>query len=138
MPDADWKLTRIILLLTLTIVWFPRALTFLAFPQGTRFPDSAGYILDGSSFSPDWLLGNLQRPWPTPVLYAVLPSDPLRVLGQLTLSGAAWTLLILAVVGLLKGPMSRLGVGLGLALLASTPFVLQWDSSLLAPSVSDH
>lgn len=69
------------------------------------------------------------------MLYTLLPSDPLRVLGQLTLSGAAWTLLILAAAGFLKSPVLRLGVGLGLALLASTPFVLQWDSSLLAPSL---
>jgi hypothetical protein len=107
----------------------------LAFPQGTRFPDSAGYTLEELTFNPEWLLGNLQRPWPTPMLYTLLPSDPLRVLGQLTLSGAAWTLLILAVAGFLKSTTLRLAVGLGLALLASTPFVLQWDSSLLAPSL---
>lgn len=119
----------------LIIVWLSRVLTFLAFPHGTRFPDSAGYTLEESTFNPGWLLGDLQRPWPTPILYTLMPSDPLRVLGQLTLSGAAWTLLIIAAAGILKGPISRLGVGLGLALLASTPFVLQWDSSLLAPSL---
>lgn len=119
----------------LVIVWASRILTFLAFPQGTRFPDSSGYTLEGSPFSSDWLLGDLQRPWPTPVLYALLPSDPLRILGQLALSGAAWTLLIVTVAGLLRGSLLRLAVGLLLALLASTPFVLQWDSSLLAPSL---
>ena len=119
----------------LLIVWVSRVLTFLAFPQGTRFPDSAGYTLEELNFNPDWFLGNLQRSWPTPVLYSILPSDPLRILGQLTLSGAAWTLLILTVARVLRGPIPRLGVSLALALLASTPFVLQWDSALLAPSL---
>ena len=115
------------------VVWVSRLLTFLAFPRGTAFPDTQGYTLEGMAFTPDWLLGNLQRPWPTPVLYAVLPSDPLRELGQLVLSAAAWTLLIIAAVTLVRGTVLRLGLALTLAFLASTPFVLQWDTSLLAP-----
>ena len=119
----------------LATIWVSRVLTFLAFPRGTRFPDTSGYTLEAVNFTPGWLIGNLQRPWPTPVLYAVLPSDSLRVLGQLVLSGAAWTLLIIVVASLVKGNVLRLGLALTLALLASTPFVLQWDTSLLAPSL---
>jgi len=125
----------VVLTPALATIWVSRVMTFFAFPRGTRFPDTPGYTLEAVNFTPGWLIGNLQRPWPTPVLYAVLPSDPLRVLGQLVLSGVAWTLLIVVVVSLVKGNVLRLGLALTLALLASTPFVLQWDTSLLAPSL---
>ncbi|MBM9474999.1 hypothetical protein JL107_00940 [Nakamurella flavida] len=96
-----------------------------------RAPD-AGW-LDWGATSWD---GSSLRPWPSTLLYALLPTDRARVLAQFVLSTVAWGFLIHRVGRL---PVRRwiAGAAAGvIAVLALTPTVSAFDTLIGAEAVS--
>lgn len=126
-----------ILFPALVIVWANRFFTELAFPTLVTSPDSPDYLakhfLDFGNVS---LIGNAIRPWPTTLLYALIP-DKLIVLAQLTLSGIAATLFILTVIKFANSRAARLIISLGSALCLSYTSRLGWDTLANAESLSN-
>lgn len=122
--------------LALTILWSSRILTWLAFPGGSRSPDSGGYAPDSWG---DWSLvsftGDAIRPWPVPLLFSSLPSDTVRVGFQLATSGLAWTLLIVILTSFCTTAWQRWALAGAGSAIASSPSLIQWDSVILAQSV---
>jgi hypothetical protein len=128
--QREWLATSVIVI---SVVWGSRLATWLAYPSGTRFPDSASYAPD--SFG-DWSLvsfaGNAIRPWPVPLLFSLMPGDAFRVALQLGLSAVAWTALIVSLAAGIESVRSRVVfVAIG-ASVSSAPASLQWDTVILA------
>jgi hypothetical protein len=135
-PDAPMRQRLRWALPTLVVLWVSRALTWLAFPAGVRFPDSPDYVSPtAGDFSLVSLLGMAPRGWPTPLLMALFPTDPLRVLAQLTISGLAWTALLWVALGLVHSTRGRLLVATAIAVLGGAAQTLQWDVAFLGASL---
>lgn len=115
------------------MVWGSRLATWLAYPSGTRFPDSSSYAPD--SFG-DWSLvsfaGNAIRPWPVPLLFSLMPGDAFRVALQLGLSAVAWTALIVSLSAVIESVRARVVFVVLGASVSSAPASLQWDTVILA------
>jgi len=126
-----------ILFPALVIVWANRFFTEFAFPKLIISPDSPDYLakhfLDFGNVS---LFGNAIRPWPTTVLYALVPNQ-LIVLVQLVLSGIAATLFILTVIKFVNSRVARLILSLGSAICLSYTSRLGWDTLANAESLSN-
>src|SRR3954447_11359940 len=92
-----------------------------------RFSDTGTYF-DLSFF------GNSIRLWTVPLLYNALPSDELRVAGQVALAVAAWGYLAWAVGRACSHPLVARALPLAVLLVGLTPQVTQWDGVLLSES----
>lgn len=135
-PDAPIRQRLLWALPTFALLWICRVLTWVAFPTGVRFPDTPDYIAPtAGDFSLVSLLGMAPRGWPTPLLMALFPTDPLRVLAQLTITGLAWTALLWVGLGLVQGTRGRLLVATAIAVLGGAAQTLQWDVALLGASL---
>lgn len=66
--------------------------------EPVRYPDSATY------FSVDFL-GGAYRLWTVPVGFKLLPGDPFRVAGQVTLAVVAWSAMAVAVARVCRHPL---------------------------------
>jgi hypothetical protein len=76
------------------------------------------------------------KPWALPLLYKLLPSDGLRVAGQLAISIVAWLVLAGVLARLVRTRWAR-GVAVVLVLAFSLTWpVIWWDPVLLAESLS--
>lgn len=126
-----------ILFPALVIVWANRFFTELAFSNLVTSPDSPDYLakhfLDFGNVS---VVGNAIRPWPTTLLYALVP-DQLIVLVQLVLSGIATTLFILTVIKFANSRAAKLVISLGSAICLSYTSRLGWDTLANAESLSN-
>lgn len=113
-----------------------RILTWLAFPQARLAPDSISYSAQGwFNFELVSFDGSAARGWPTTLFFAIFPNDSIRILAQLLLSGAAFGFLIHTLTYVLHGRKARWFFSGSVALIATSPQVLQWDSTILGTSL---
>jgi hypothetical protein len=89
------------------------------------YPDTASYFT----------LGGVRLPT-VPLVWKLLGSDQLRVLGQIELAVASWGLLALAVAKSVKRRWLSLGGAAAVLLLGLTVHVTQWDRIMLSESIS--
>lgn len=122
--------------LSVLLILFTRLLSWIAFPQPRLSPDSISYSTFG------WLdlslvsfLGNASRGWPVPLFYALFPSDSIRILAQLLLATFAYGFLIHSTTYVLHGRKSRWFFSFAVVLVATSPQVSQWDSTILGTSL---
>jgi hypothetical protein len=97
--------------------------------QAVHFNDTSSY------FEIDFFGGSL-RLWTVPVIYNLLPTDDLRVVGQALLAVLAWSALAVATARSVDHPaLARIGAAL-ILLLGLTTSVTEWDVILLSESVA--
>jgi len=113
-----------------------RLISFVAFPNASIFPDSSSYLpqkfLDFGLVS---FTGNSVRPWPTPFFYSIFPSSSLAILAVMILSIASWYFLINTILEKIEDSKRKWLFSTGAAIFACSPFVIQWENSILAPAL---
>lgn len=113
-----------------------RLISFVAFPNASIFPDSSSYLPQKfMDFGLVSLTGNSVRPWPTPLFYSLFPSSSLAVLAVMVLSIASWYFLINIILEKIQDSKRKWLFSIGAAILACSPFVIQWENSILAPAL---
>jgi len=102
------------------------------------FPDSDGYRppTGGLPYDVVSFLGHAPRSWFLPLVYSSMPSDQSILVLQVVVSIVAWSALAIALASVLRHPAVRVGAGLLVLALATTPQVATWDLALLAESLS--
>ncbi len=101
-------------------------------------PDSSTYraTAGGPHYSFVSLTGAAIRPWTTPLFYALLPSDGVRVAAQLLVSIVAWLTLALCVMGQLRSPRVRTVALVAVLAVSCSFFVTNWDLAILSESLA--
>src|SRR5579862_9815512 len=94
-----------------------------------RFPDSAGYMQ--LSFT-----GQTPRLWTVPLLYAIVPTDGLRVAAQVALAAAAWWFLAATASALVADRRVQIGIRVVLLMLGVVGPVAEWNSTILSDSTA--
>jgi hypothetical protein len=113
-----------------------RIVTWAAFPEPRLAPDSSGYSVDGwLNFELFSFTGFAYRGWPTTFFFALFPNDSARVFGQLFLSGLAFAFLIHTTTYVLHGRKARWLFSIAVFFVASSPQILQWDTTILGTSL---
>ena len=113
-----------------------RLISFVAFPSASIFPDSSSYLPQKfMDFGLVSFTGNSVRPWPTPLFYSIFPSSYLAVLAVMVLSIASWYFLINTILEKIQDSKRKWFFSTGAAILACSPFVIQWENSILAPAL---
>ena len=94
-----------------------------------RFPTSAGYT---------WLdfTGRGLRLWTVPLLYTLLPTDPLRLAGQVVLAAVCWWLLASVASSMIGDRRIRIGIRVILLALGLVSPIASWNSTILSESAS--
>ena len=87
-------------------------------------------------FGTSSLAGNSLRPWPITALYALAPTDTLRVIAQFLIATCCWSFCIWQFGRLAPHRFVSLGLGLAVAGLAATSGVSGFDAALLSESVT--
>jgi hypothetical protein len=125
--------TKLFILFSLVL---SRLISFVAFPNASIFPDSSSYLpekfLDFGLVS---FMGNSVRPWPTPFFYSIFPSSSLAILAVMILSIASWYFLINTILEKIEDSKRKWLFSTGAAIFACSPFVIQWENSILAPAL---
>ncbi len=115
---------------------FSRLISFVAFPNASIFPDSTSYLPQKfMDFGLVSFTGNSVRPWPTPLFYSIFPSSSLAVLAVMVLSVASWYFLISTILYKINDPKKKWLFSIVATILACSPFVIQWENSILAPAL---
>ena len=115
---------------------FSRLISFVAFPNASIFPDSTSYLPQKfMDFGLVSFTGNSVRPWPTPLFYSIFPSSSLAVLAVMILSVASWYFLINTILHKINDSKKKWLFSIVAAILACSPFVIQWENSILAPAL---
>ncbi|HWB67201.1 MAG TPA: hypothetical protein VG708_10280, partial [Mycobacteriales bacterium] len=113
--------------------WFAAYLALQAYAVAglptPRFPDTASYLK--LSF-----IGSDSRPWTVPLFYKLLPTDTLRICGQVVVAAIAWWVLAAVVAGMLGNRRLRIGARLVVLLLGLTGPIVEWNSTILSESLS--
>lgn len=118
------------------LILFVRIITWGVFPEPRLAPDSSGYSVDGwLNFELVSLTGSAYRGWPATLFFALFPNDSTRILGQLLLSGFAFGFLIHTATYVLHGRKARWVFSCGVLLIATSPQILQWDTTILGTSL---
>ena len=113
-----------------------RLISFIAFPSASIFPDSSSYLPQKfMDFGLVSFTGNSVRPWPTPLVYSIFPSSSLAVLAVMVISLASWYFLINTILEKIQDSKKKWLFAVGSAILACSPFVIQWENSILAPAL---
>ena len=113
-----------------------RLISFVAFPSASIFPDSSSYLPQKfMDFGLVSFTGNSVRPWPTPLFYSIFPSSSLAVLAVMVLSIVSWYFLINTILEKIQDLKRKWLFSTGAAILACSPFVIQWENSILAPAL---
>lgn len=113
-----------------------RLISFIAFPNASIFPDSSSYLPQKfMDFGLVSFTGNSVRPWPTPLFYSIFPSSSLAVLAVMVISLASWYFLINTILEKIQDSKKKWLFAVGSAILACSPFVIQWENSILAPAL---
>ena len=114
-------------------VWIVGYLALQAFAVAglvtPRFVDSQGYL--HLSFT-----GTADRLFTVPLLYTLLPTDPLRVAGQVLLATVAWWVLASTAASFVFHRWLRLGLRLVLLALGLTGPIISWNSTILSESAA--
>ena len=128
--------SRFIFKVLVTTIIASRLLTFFAFPNGFTSPDSDTYLakewLDFSNVS---FIGHAIRPWPVPLIYALLGNIHLIIFFQLVLSGFVWIHLLRVINKSLVTSTKKSLLLMAIGILSISPQVIQWDTALLATSL---
>jgi hypothetical protein len=94
-----------------------------------RFPTSAEYFrLD--------FLGRDPRLWTVPLLYWLLPTDSLRVAGQVILAAGSWWVLASSASSMVRDRRVRLGLRLIVLALGVAAPIAEWNSAILGESAA--
>jgi hypothetical protein len=94
-----------------------------------RTHDSAGYF--AISFT-----GDATRLWTVPLLYRALPSDSVRVVVQVSIGIACWSLLALAIAHSVRRPILARAGAVAVLLLGLCSQVTQWDEMIVSESLA--
>ena len=118
------------------IVLTSRLVTFLAFPTATLFPDSGSYAPTKLfNFSLVSLTGHAMRGWPTPLIFALLPNGSSRIFCLLLISGFSWIYLSRVLLAKVPDEWAKWTIALFIASVASSPNIIQWDTTILGQSL---
>ena len=118
------------------LILVTRVATWVAFPQPRLSPDSVSYSTSGwLDFSLVSFSGSATRGWPAPFFFALFPTDSFRILAQLLLATSAYAFLIHSTTYVLHGRKARWFFSLAIVVIATSPQVLQWDSTILGTSM---
>jgi len=113
-----------------------RLISFIAFPNASIFPDSSSYLPEKFlNFGLVSFTGDSVRPWPTTLFYAIFPSSSLAVLAIMAISVASWYFLISSVLTRIHDTKRKWLFVATAAVLSCSPFVIQWENSILAPAL---
>ena len=94
-----------------------------------RFPTSIEYLqLD--------FTGGGYRLWTVPLLYTVLPTDALRLTGQVVLAAICWWLLASVASSMVADRRVRIGIRIVLLALGLVSPIASWNSTILSESAS--
>jgi hypothetical protein len=131
--DTKLVVTTIgILLITIN-----KLLSFLAFPIPSLYPDSASYLPPGFlNFSQVSILGNSPRPWPITTTYSLLSNPTGVYLFQLLVSTLCWAFLLVTCLKYYRKSRYFVAAQSCLVVLALSPQINQWDSVILATSLT--
>jgi hypothetical protein len=122
--------------LPILLILVTRLASWVAFPQPRLSPDSVSYSTSGwLDFSLVSFSGSASRGWPAPFFFALFPTDSFRILAQLLLATSAYAFLIHSTTYVLHGRKARWFFSLVVVLVATSPQVLQWDSTILGTSI---
>lgn len=122
--------------LPILIILVTRVLSWLAFPQPRLSPDSVSYSTPGwLDFSLVSFSGSASRGWPAPLFFALFPSDSFRIFAQLILATFAYAFLIHSTTYVLHSRKGRWIFSSIVVLVATSPQVSQWDSTILGTSL---
>ena len=118
------------------VLLISRATNLIAFPKPITQPDSSGYasttIFDFSLVS---LVGNSLRSWPSPLLFALMPSEVAKVMGQMMISILVWTYLGYVLLKLFRSNQLKNILLITLVVFSTNPALLQWETVLLGQSL---
>jgi hypothetical protein len=113
-----------------------RLISFVAFPNASIFPDSSSYLPEKfMDFGLVSFTGDSVRPWPTPLFYSIFPNSSLAILAIMAISVASWYFLISTVLIRIHDPKKKWLFVATAAVLSCSPFVIQWENSILAPAL---
>ncbi|MFI7576912.1 hypothetical protein [Micromonospora sp. NPDC049497] len=105
--------------------------TVFTSPDAGSYAARSGNPIETLSFT-----GHAPRPWGVPLLYAMVDTDPARVVLQWTISTLAWSLLVCACWLLLRSLPVRVFAAAALICLALSRSVYPWDHAILSESLS--
>jgi hypothetical protein len=121
------------LLLSFALIGLVRILTWANSPAGNLQPDSYSYLptswLDFEKVS---FLGNSQRGWLTPLIYALLPTNASRVFFQLTLGFISWCIVLIISGRVIDNKKYQVLTNFFIVFLATSPFILQFETVLIS------
>jgi hypothetical protein len=113
-----------------------RLISFIAFPNPSIFPDSSTYLSEKfMDFGLVSFSGNSIRSWPTPLFYSIFPSSSLAVLAVMVISLFSWYFLINTILEKIHDLKKKSFFAFGSTILSCSPFVIQWENSILAPAL---
>ena len=121
--------------LLVVVIVTTRVLSWLSNPSGVLHPDSSTYLpLQWGDFSKVSFLGNAQRSWVVPLLYALSPSNSARILVQLLIGACVWILVLRFVIQHCKDSSYQVPLLVILTLIGCSPSIVQFETAILATS----
>ena len=131
--DLSFPITTIGILL----VPLNKLMGYFAFPTPSKYPDSESYLPESLfDFSQVSVFGNANRPWPITLTYSLLSSSTSIFIFQMLFSTLCWSFLLITSKKHFHSSKFFKPAQVSLIVLALTPQINQWDSVLLAPSIT--